>query len=443
MGASDILQATPLASFLGHNSSAADYINAKSRSWPLSLLPSTADRVPFSSRHFYTEVAPVLLGFFALTVLVQIPNTRTLRLGIMSVVLTLAYHVSTTCDIAVNLGGGRMSYTNFGFCAGMICLGMRVVDFGIASTPYVRIEYSARNPKASQDPTADPWGLIVDAFDLCFNERGVGWNWGKSTYLPPRAKTSALHFAATSFITAIQMFTLADFIVFAQQSFILQPSTRPTIAPYGSIIDPTFAPLARYGKAALMTFLYTLQLSCNFQAGYSLGAVLGMTVFRQQPEQWPPLFDQPWLTQSVTEFWGKRWQQVFKRSFVICGAKPIGARLGRTAGVVGAFLVSGLMHDLGMWGLGQGAEPMYMTLGFVMMGFGCLVEAAWERYTRMKVGGFLGWAWSMIWLMTTAIPITDALARRGFFESATNPGDFRPAVLWIDVVKRWQSLHPA
>ncbi|TFY78854.1 hypothetical protein EWM64_g5157 [Hericium alpestre] len=242
---------------------------------------------------------------------------------------------------------------------------------------------------------------------------------------------------------AVQMFIVSDFAVFAQQSFILHPSTRPTITPGGTILDPTMALPSRYGKAALMTFIYAFQLSATFIWGYSLGTILGVGVFQQSPAQWPPLFDAPWFATSIADFWSKRWQQVFKRSFVICGAKPAARLLGRPGGVLGAFLVSGLMHDLGMWGMGEGTEPTFMTGGFLLMGVGTLLEAGFERVTGRKVGGALGWCWTLGWVLTATIPITDALARRGFFESAMNPGDFRPAVLWIDVIKRWQTLHGA
>jgi len=38
---------------------------------------------------------------------------------------------------------------------------------------------------------------------------------------------------------------------------------------------------------------------------------------------------------------------------IIFGSRPGGALLGRPGALVGAFAVSGVMHDLGMWGLGQ------------------------------------------------------------------------------------------
>ncbi|KNZ59510.1 uncharacterized protein VP01_1715g3 [Puccinia sorghi] len=73
------------------------------------------------------------------------------------------------------------------------------------------------------------------------------------------------------------------------------------------------------------------------------------------PTYYPPLFNNLASFNSLSEFWGKTWHQIFRRSFIILGSFPLGgvARgLGLTPksqkilGFFGAFLASGYMHAL-------------------------------------------------------------------------------------------------
>ncbi|KAE8783096.1 putative long-chain-alcohol O-fatty-acyltransferase 4 [Hordeum vulgare] len=57
-------------------------------------------------------------------------------------------------------------------------------------------------------------------------------------------------------------------------------------------------------------------------------------------------FDRPYLSASLWDFWGRRWNlsvPVVLRSGVY---RPVRARLGPAAGVLAAFVVSGLVHEL-------------------------------------------------------------------------------------------------
>jgi len=42
--------------------------------------------------------------------------------------------------------------------------------------------------------------------------------------------------------------------------------------------------------------------------------------------------------------------------FVVYGVRPGGALLGKPGARIGAFAVSGVLHDVGLWGLGRGME---------------------------------------------------------------------------------------
>ena len=65
---------------------------------PDGLIPSIADRIPATRQVMLTEFVPVLALFYALAVLVQLPNTRVLRLSVLAATGTLAWRVSTRYD---------------------------------------------------------------------------------------------------------------------------------------------------------------------------------------------------------------------------------------------------------------------------------------------------------------------------------------------------------
>lgn len=125
-------------------------------------------------------------------------------------------------------------------------------------------------------------------------------------------------------------------------------------------------------------------------------------------KEWPPLFDQPLHATSLRDFWSNRWHAVFRRNFWVSGGKPglwLGGNIGRLfgkaadifvsppksssswesqmrsvgmrmGGVMGVFLMSGLLHDFGMWCMGQGVDFRRVTGYFLIQGVGLVVENA-------------------------------------------------------------------
>jgi hypothetical protein len=317
---------------------------------------------------------------------------------------------------------------------------LRATDFAVAADPFVRERFSWLPPNAPKDYATQLKGALLNAFDLTFNARGIGWNWGKGIFVPPSTPSTAkgpIEFLVAHVTTQV----FFDFVLFAQQSWDLSPSKYPTHRYGGTIFNPDLPPLRRYGKVIAMTFICPLGLCTSFQATYYMVGFLGMTFFGQTAEQWPPIFQQPWLATSLADFWGVRWHQVFKRSFVICGAKPAAQYFGRAGGVLGAFFVSGIMHDFGVWGAGLGTELSSVTFFFVMMGVGCILEGVWREKTGSKVQGPWGWLWAMAWMFFWGSWIVDAWARRGLIISKMSADGARPSLYWVYVAQRWVELH--
>jgi hypothetical protein len=317
---------------------------------------------------------------------------------------------------------------------------LRATDFA-TSKQFTRVKYSILPPDAPADLAIQLPGAMWNAIDLLFNGRGVGWDWGKSIHVPPGKPKTALEHLFMFGKTQV----IFDFILFAQQSWTLHPSSQPWHPAGGTIFDPTLPPLWRYAKVAAMILLCALGLCCSFQATYNAVAAFSIGVLRQAPEQWPPLFTAPWAATSLADFWGTRWHQVFKRSFIICGAKPAAllapSGAGRLAGVIGAFALSGLMHDAGVWGAGMRTDPGAITLFFTMMGVGCVLETLFTKTTGIRVRGPLGWAWAMIWLFCWGSLIVDAWARRGLIISKMSADNARPALYWAKLVQKWISMN--
>lgn len=79
-----------------------------------------------------------------------------------------------------------------------------------------------------------------------------------------------------------------------------------------------------------------------------------------------PLYNSPHLPNSLTDLWAIRWHQLFRRSFIFLGGMPFsnlikfmgfGKNLQKIAGLVGCFLVSGIMHELAIHFVARSPHP--------------------------------------------------------------------------------------
>ncbi|CAL5031610.1 unnamed protein product [Urochloa decumbens] len=59
-----------------------------------------------------------------------------------------------------------------------------------------------------------------------------------------------------------------------------------------------------------------------------------------------PQFDWPYFASSLRDFWGRRWNLMVPGVLRPCVYRPVRARLGAAAGLLAAFLVSGVMHEV-------------------------------------------------------------------------------------------------
>jgi D-alanyl-lipoteichoic acid acyltransferase DltB (MBOAT superfamily) len=96
----------------------------------------------------------------------------------------------------------------------------------------------------------------------------------------------------------------------------------------------------------------------------------------------PPVMNRPLASQSLSEFWGRRWNTAFRDLAHRLVFRPLASRLGPRVGLVAGFLASGLVHDLVISvpaGGGYGGPTMF----FVIQGTAISLE-------RSRLGARIG-----------------------------------------------------
>jgi len=140
------------------------------------------------------------------------------------------------------------------------------------------------------------------------------------------------------------------------------------------------------------------------------------------------------MSTSIQDFWSFRWHQLPRHDFIVFGARPGGALFGRPGAVMGAFTVSAILHHVGLWGVGKGSE--FITAGgfFLLMGVGAVMEGAFTRVTGLRVGGRVGWLWTVAWTTLWGTFMVDGWARHGAFAANILPDGFRLGSIIVDAI---------
>ncbi|CAL5068295.1 unnamed protein product [Urochloa decumbens] len=89
-----------------------------------------------------------------------------------------------------------------------------------------------------------------------------------------------------------------------------------------------------------------------------------------------PQFDRPYLASSLRDFWGRRWNLMVPGVLRPCVYRPVRARLGPAAGLLAAFLVSGVMHEVMFYYITLEAGTGEVAAFFALHG-ACAVAERW------------------------------------------------------------------
>jgi len=305
----------------------------------------------------------------------------------------------------------------------MVTLSMRCITWSFALRPYRKLN----NPGPDDKSHKNGRSYFLDAFDLCLNPRGIGWNWSKDLFIPhdERPVNSRRAFAARVALSAVFHLILFDFTHYHIQSF--SPDTFGF--HQGTIFDSNLPPISRYVRSSWISFCAGLVIYSAMHTIYDINTLIGVLVLKQDPKEWPPFFNKPWKATSLTEFWAKRWHPFFREIFVGLGGYPLSLVFGRVGGVIGSFLVSGILHYLGLWGMGKGSDVFGMIGYFVIMGAGVVLEGLYKKITGVHTQGWLGRTWTFLWLVGWANFLVDAWARKALISSQFFPDSYRLAYL--------------
>ena len=257
---------------------------------------------------------------------------------------------------------------------------------------------------------------IMDALDLVTNLRGHGWDWSRGLYIPRETRPiNRIAFAFYALLSGIAHGWITSIIHLAIQTFT---SGVGSSSLGSTIFDATLPLFVRYFRASIISILGGFAAYTGLQVVYDLLTVFSTLLLGQDPAQWPPGFDHPWRATSLNEFWGRRWHQWFRHTFVLC-AFPFSVVLGRAGTIIGAFLSSGFLHHVMMTTLDSQSEMWRMLVPFGMMAPGIFAERAFYQSTGRKVGGVVGWVWTLAWLLLWGNVMVDGFARAGLFASST------------------------
>lgn len=237
--------------------------------------------------------------------------------------------------------------------------------------------------------------------ELCASMRGVGWEFGRGVYIPkhtrPLERTAFLRATLYSFI---QNFLLVDFLEWLLKLF-------PGVGdPQGGIMFYSYPPLQRYAISTLIHIMSGSCLLAGFGMCYDLLTLISVFGLNDSPTSWPPVMDNPWISESLHEFWAKRWHQLLRQTFVTFGGVPGKLIAGNFGAVFGTFIASGLYHECAMYAMGHGFDYR-VPLFFAMQGPLLAVERVWRQVTGRRVGGWPGRMWVYVVIFLVAQPMSE------------------------------------
>ncbi|KAA1467708.1 hypothetical protein DENSPDRAFT_869244, partial [Dentipellis sp. KUC8613] len=329
------------------------------------------------------------------------------KLALLPITLWLAYRTAVDYDIAAGLAPALGEYDHqrlgafaYSYIIGMMVIGLRSIEWTFTRDSFRR--YRDIHGKVELRNSSGV-GLFTDALELLFNLRGIGWSW---TQTRDSSKTSGSS-APPSIAGLITTLATRFFIFDIAQSLIQLMYPQLDTAKGGTIYDASLPSYVQFFKIVFVNICAGCLVWSGIDVIHLTVAIPSCLFLGYSTSEWPLISDRPWLSESVAEFWGKRWHQSYRRIFLVIGYRPLRRYFGRAGGVLGAFAVSALLHDLGMWGIGRGIEPWSVGGFFLMMGVGAVLEGIWENVMGRKF-------------------MIDAWARRGFMGTHFVSPKYRP-----------------
>ncbi|TFK28057.1 hypothetical protein FA15DRAFT_665836 [Coprinopsis marcescibilis] len=400
------------------------------------IVPHPSDRIPLTWSVSWIPVV-CYFPFVYLAYLARRPDTYLARLLLLPVIVTLilvaAYRFTWVQP--------ELNVYNWGQCLFAATAIAKALEYGLNPEGMLKVGesrpgvvkgkakspgagHSTSNGDASHKPEAH--NGIYDALELAYTLRGLKWKFGQGMYIPPFERPlERSAFLRATFVSLAKNFILLDLLDSLVKLF---PGVGTPVG--GSMFYSDLSPIARYTVATVIHILTGAAILSGFHMVYDLITFVAVTLFGSSPRSWPPVMDNPWISQSMHEFWSKRWHQVLRQTFLVFGGYPGKWIAGKVGMVFGAFIASGLFHECAMYSMGRGYDHS-ATLFFGSQGLVLLLERIWKKVTGRPVGGWPGRLWVYFIMFVAAQPMTNAWHRRGLGGNMVIPPFISPFRLYI------------
>ncbi|KAG6743551.1 hypothetical protein POTOM_052250 [Populus tomentosa] len=139
-----------------------------------------------------------------------------------------------------------------------------------------------------------------------------------------------------------------------------------------------------YFHPKFILFLYVIHIYIGLELILAMFGALARACLGVELE---PQFDEPYLSSSLQDFWGKRWNLMVTNILHPTVYSPIRSTFSRwfakkwasLPAVMGTFLVSGLMHELIFHHIGRQMPKWEVTCFFLLHGFCLAIEIGIKR----------------------------------------------------------------
>ena len=270
--------------------------------------------------------------------------------------------------------------------------------------------------KSSEDAAKKGFNVLprclYDALELALTLRGIGWQYSHGIHVPKARRPSERRaYLKSTLISVLRSFLIVDFV---NSSLEVLPGITPTS---GTIFLAQLQPILRYTVSTAITIAAGLVVILGLSMWYDIASLISVGLLKQSPALWPPYHDEPWRMSSLHELWSKRWHQALRHTFLVYGGYPGRWLAGDLGMLFGTFLASGLFHEGGLY-LGGGTPiDMRVILFFIAQAFGIVAEKLYRQYTGERIGGWLGFAWAVIFLVGSGQLCCEFLAHTLTFSS--------------------------
>ncbi|KAG9017847.1 hypothetical protein FRB95_012840 [Tulasnella sp. JGI-2019a] len=387
-------------------------------------------RIPLTRHNAAGIVIPPILLYLYLCYLVRRPNTRKIRMAL----LPIAVPWLLALTFAVQWLPTRTMAWNVPITTTGVLFAVRAAEYCLSPTGRRKLTESIPG-EAHLQPDASLyqkilWG-VSDAVELIISQRGVGWDFGTGEGL--RLPLMQSHRPVQDRLQWLIVTSLRDVLCNYLIVDIISTwwRTIPEISKRPADLRGLTLPLQIAVPGTVM-----IVVPCYMSMWYEVAAVLDVSIMGRAPSAWPVLFGEPWKAKSLHDLWAFEWHQLSRRTFLSTVGYPMRALFGTPGMMLGAFISSGLYHNLMLIGDGLPGLNLPTMFFFVVQAVGLIAERMFRQVTGRKVGGMWGNMWTILFLLITVQPMAEVWIDRGYLE--TSP--IRPEFSVVERLVRWKNF---